>query len=170
MLLCILSLITKERRYTMLQSAPDVSLSRPIVKSNSTIVDVRSTFGKTEFPPDLKSLDPSSYRVCTNKTMEQVFFIDQDPIGQGYITMQLWGANPLQNQMIINDVDFGNNAICCQPSCHDYSHIWTEVIDSGILRKGKNTIKFIKNERFDDFFVIDYALIDWREVEKFNID
>ena len=96
-----------------------------------------------------------------NQTPVKNFYIGQKPSADAYVLIQAYDVESSNHEIVINGVSLGGFDI---PTTDEYRwQTWMDVIESGILKQGNNTIQ-IKRAGGGDNFVIAHVAIPWREV------
>lgn len=94
-----------------------------------------------------------------NQTPVRSFVIGQRPIGAGYLLVQAFDVDNENHRILINGIDLGGWDIASDGGWQT----WMDVIESGVLQQGNNTIQFIRAGGNDNF-VIASVVVNWREV------
>ena len=96
-----------------------------------------------------------------NQTTLYNFNIEQEPVGQGYLTIQTFDVNRSVHIIQINGTELpGDPDLPDQP---DFSIVsWTTPIGLDVLRAGNNTIRILRGSGGDNFHVYS-VIINWKE-------
>lgn len=93
-----------------------------------------------------------------DESSEESFFIEQPPSGPGYIILKAFNVDNDNHRIVINGQNLGGVDIRSDTGWQT----WMDVIDSGILQQGDNTIQFQRASGGDNFAISNVA-IHWRE-------
>lgn len=100
-------------------------------------------------------------RFVGDQTTERNFYVGQRPVGLGYITLQLFDVHDSGHHIKINGQELGGTDIR-KHGVSDHWFTWTDIIESGILRQGNNTIQIVRTGGGDNF-IVDSVIVNWRE-------
>ena len=93
-----------------------------------------------------------------DETPAKSFFIEQLPSGPGYIVVKAFNVDNENHRILINGQDL--SGVDIKPDSGWQT--WMDVISSGVLQQGDNTVQF-RRAGGGDNFVISNVAINWRE-------
>lgn len=96
-----------------------------------------------------------------NQTSVRSFTIDGVPVGDGYMLIQALDVGVFSHKIFINKRLIEGPVLPQHPGWQT----WMIVIEGQMLKQGRNTIQFVRDDRTGDDFVIGNVIIHWREIE-----
>ncbi|NEO59276.1 MAG: hypothetical protein F6J98_02250 [Moorea sp. SIO4G2] len=95
-----------------------------------------------------------------DESSKKGFEIEGNPTG-GYLLMQVYDVHKSRHSVRINGKNLpGSSEVQGQPNTWE---TWMEEIPSGFLKKGNNSIQFVRDTSVGDNFLIAAVAIHWRE-------
>lgn len=95
-----------------------------------------------------------------NQTTVKNFYISDQPAGNAYLMLQAYDVHQTGHRILINGQNLSGFDI---PRETGSWQTWMDVIDSGLLRFGNNTIQIQRDADTGDNFVVGNVVIHWRE-------
>ena len=95
------------------------------------------------------------------KATQKEFFVDAEPTGPGYLTLQTYGLEPSTLRVLLNG-QLLPLAELPELKVQKTWTTWTEVIPGGFLVKGANTIRFETTGPKESLLVRD-VILHWHE-------
>ena len=127
----------------------------------------RGDFVVLHFMQHLSSLDaalPTEFAKAfetIGKATQKEFFVDAEPTGPGYLTLQTYGLEPSTLRVLLNG-QLLPLAELPELKVQKTWTTWTEVIPGGFLVKGANTIRFETTGPKESLLVRD-VILHWHE-------
>ncbi|WP_274559325.1 DUF7383 domain-containing protein [Streptomyces spiramyceticus] len=118
----------------------------------------------TRTPPS--NFDPGSSRFMGDQTSLESFEIDKDPVGDGYLVIQVYGVDFNNHRILVNDRDLAEFDIARGARGQVLWQTWMDPIERGILRQGRNTIQVQHGQSSGgqiDNFIVRNVVVHWRE-------
>ena len=106
--------------------------------------------------------EAAAFTFVGNQTSIKSFEIDRDPIDEGYLIVQVYDVQNTGHRILINGTNLPDQDIV-----RTTARRWQDVMDvipSGILRRGTNTLQ-IQRAGGGDNILIGSVVIHWREPE-----
>lgn len=107
---------------------------------------------------DLSASERGSTTWQGDESTEKVFNIDGTPTGHAYLIIGTRGVDGWGHEVLINGTKAGNLV----PS-KGWQTQMLQVKSPAKLKKGDNTIQIVRDKTKTDNFLIDRAVIHWRE-------
>lgn len=103
--------------------------------------------------------EPGAFFVGNSSTAKR-FIIDNTPCGEAYLLIQVRGIQDLHHTIRLNDISIADRFDL--PMSPEWQTCMI-VIEPGTLRRGENTLQFLRNHRNTDNFVVGNVVVNWRE-------
>ena len=114
-----------------------------------------------EYLGDNESDINTSAKFCGNQTSVKEFNIDQMPTGMGFLTLQTYDVLNSGHHIKINGKELTGMDLPRHPAENRWD-TWTEVVESNLLKKGKNTIQITRAGGGDNF-IVKNVVVNWKE-------
>lgn len=98
-----------------------------------------------------------------DQTTVRNFYVGTRPSGSGYVTIQTYDVHNSGHRILINGVDLSSWDIPKASKENRWS-TWTDVIQSGVLKQGNNTIQIARAGGGDNF-IVKAVIVHWREYD-----
>lgn len=95
-----------------------------------------------------------------NQTTVKSFTINGVPTQDAYILLQVYDINSKGHKILVNGTDLGGWDIPPRPQ---QWQLWMDIIDTDNLVQGENTVQIVRDPSSKDNFLIEHAVIHWKE-------
>lgn len=95
------------------------------------------------------------------QTTVRNFVIDGRPVDNGYLIIQTYDVDSRRHEILINGQPLRGFDLPDKPTAKKWQ-TWMDIIETGFLRQGNNTIQ-IRSGSHRDNFIIDNVVINWKE-------
>jgi hypothetical protein len=113
-------------------------------------------------PPS--NFNPGSSHYAGQETSEKRFEVDREPVGDGYLVIQVYGVDFRTHRVLVNGEDLPQFDIASQQPGRPVWETWLDPIEEGILRRGRNTIRIMHGSTPQpDNFIVGNVVVHWRE-------
>lgn len=102
------------------------------------------------------------YTFVGNQTTAKQFEIGREPVGDGYLIIQVYDVQSTGHRIQVNGTDLPGQDIV--PTDTFRWESWVDIVSAGILQKGTNTIRVLRASGGDNI-IIASIFIHWREPE-----
>ena len=96
-----------------------------------------------------------------NQTSVKTFNVDGVPTGEAYVLLQVYDVHSSGHKILVNGTDLAGFDIPQHPA-EDRWQTWMDVMESGLLKQGANTIQITRQSGGDNF-IVGNVTVNWRE-------